>query len=227
MEKKKKIQIESKELTNEIEKKLYCIKENNFIFDEDFKKVYNFEFSLILENEIGEIFIKLEDTNYFFSKESRIINFFINNESQKRFIISYKYLKDVFGELKIEYYSTKSNQLEDSLDSEVSDEEMLKIFKNIKIVNIFKILTNCDKIIDKFNERYPDKIEVISNLSLNAKFYYPNNSNDKINFSQIDKYSSKITKFICDESNCILYLIGPKGSSKSINSYQNYDGYFK
>ena len=67
-----------------------------------------------------------------------------------------------------------------------------------------------------FNKRYPNKLEVISDISLNAEFYYPNNSNDRIIFSQIDKYSMKITKFICGESFCVLYLIGPKGSSKSI-----------
>ena len=62
---------------------------------------------MTLKNEIRENFINLEDNIYVFSKESRIINFYIKNESQKRFIISYNYLRDVFEELYLEYYSTK------------------------------------------------------------------------------------------------------------------------
>lgn len=213
------IKTNSESLANELERKLYCIKENNFSFDDDFKMKYNFEFNIVEKRENSDnILVELDGNIYIFSKENRIIDFYVNHELQKRFIISHEHLKNVFKELKIEYYSTKSEEkLEDSLDSEISDMEILNIFKDTNIVKIFKINSSCDKLIDKFNIRYPKKLELISNISLNAQFYYPYNCNDKIDFSIImDKYLENIKEFICQELQSILYLIGPKGSSKSI-----------
>ena len=39
-------------LKNELERKLYCIKENNFIFNEQFKNIFGFEFQVDYNNEL-------------------------------------------------------------------------------------------------------------------------------------------------------------------------------
>ena len=162
--------------------------------------------------------VNFNGKHFRFEKGNRIINFIINGESQKRFIYSYKYLKSVLKELNIDYYSTTSEEkLNNSMDSEISDKEIFNIFDNIEITTIYKVKTKSDIIIDKFKKRYPDDIELISNLSLNAKFYYPENYNDELNFDYLEKYDKEITKnFIYESENYILYLIGPKGTSKSI-----------
>jgi hypothetical protein len=59
-----------KSLDSEIEKKLYLIKENNFICDEGFINSYDFKFEKI-DNVSNEIDIKIGTNIYQFQKESR------------------------------------------------------------------------------------------------------------------------------------------------------------
>ena len=106
----------------------------------------------------------------------------------------------------------------DSIDSEISEEEKINIFKNINIIRIIKIQSPLDKIIETFNQRYHNKIEYISDISINASFYYPNNKNDKLNLKDIyTNYKNfDLNYFIKTKKSNILYSTGPKGTSKSL-----------
>ena len=204
---------ESSCLKNQLERKLYCIKENNFTLDQHFKDICNFEFE-VWEQDSTDCYILLDGEGYLIYQNSRIIDFIVDGESNKKFIYSSEYLKKVFDELQIEYYSIKEEKLDNSLDSQVSDEEILNIFENQEIKTIYKIKSNCEKYLDLFKNRH-HKLLKISDLSLNSKFYYPNNYNDDINKKIYIDYSKYIYKKLWTNEN-IIYLIGPKGTSKSI-----------
>lgn len=53
----------------------------------------------------------------------------------------------------------------------------------------------------------------ISDLSLNSSFYYPNNN--ELNFKLLQKNFYNFKKFFAKECS-ILYIVGPKGISKSL-----------
>ena len=202
-------------LNNDLERKLYCIKINNYIFDLEFEKKYKFKFQSNISID-GAINILLEDNFYIFEKHNRIIDFKIDGNSQKRFVYSSDYLQQIFAELKIEYYSSKGEISDKSLDSEISEGEIYNIFVDEKIVTIYKIKSKIDKFIDEFfvhkNNYFFKKI---SDLSINAKFYYPENYDDNLDISIFDEYYPILKKFRWNDAK-ILYLIGPKGTSKSI-----------
>ena len=216
MEKQKEIKNDYNFLKNEIERNLYCIKRNNFIMNEEFEKEYGFNFKMI-NNITNTIFLK--EKYYNIEKQSRIIEFIIDGNSQKRFIYSFYYLQQVFNELNIEYYSTTNENLnvDDSIDSEVCLDEIINIFNNEEINKIYKIKLSKEKIIEIFNNRYPkNEIKLVSDLLINTKFYYNNNSEDILDKEILMKYYEDIKKFMLSSDNNILYLIGPKGTSKSL-----------
>ena len=200
-------------LNNQVERKLYCIKENNFIFNEEFKNILGFEFQVYCKYELN-YYICLDGQKYCVGEESRIIDFIIEGESNKRFIYSLEYLKKVFYEFKIEYYSIKDEKLDNSLDSQISDEEILNIFTNTEIKSIYRIKSSFEKYLDKFRKRYSEKYKTISDISLNAEYYYPQNYKDNINLTIYKEYEKDFRQKLY--SNNIIYLFGPKGTSKSI-----------
>ena len=205
-----------KSLNSEIEKKLYLIKENNFICNEGFIKSYDFKFEKIgnVSNEIG---IKIGSNIYQFQKEGRLIDFIIEGNSQKRFIYSSEYLKSVLEELNIKHYSIKEDEQNNFKD--ISSEEIYKIFNGNNITTIYKIKASIEKIIDKFKSRFTEEIKKISDLSINAKFYFPENYNDTLDIDLL--YNKKYKNMYKDIEkniwyNNLVYFIGPKGNSKSI-----------
>ena len=201
-------------LENEIERNLYCIKKNKFIMNQEFEEKYKFCFKLL--NEKQNIVI-LKGNYYKIEKNSRIIEFIIDEKSQSRFIYSYSYLQDVFQNLKIEYYSTTNDILnDDSIDSEICLDEIIKIFNDEDIVKIYKIKLSKEKIIDLFNRRYPTDEKKISDLFINTGFYYNNNSEDDLDLNILEIYYKDMENFIIKPDYNILYLIGPKGTSKSL-----------
>jgi len=199
----------------ELERKLYCIKNNNFIMNKEFKEKFGFEFIII--NKIKHV-ISLNEKPYNIEDQSRIIEFIIDEVPQKRFIYSISYLQQVFNELNIEFYSTSNEKLDDdSIDSEICIDEIINIFKNEEINKIFKIKLSNEKIIDLFKKRYPSKeIEVISDLLINTEFYYKNNSKDNLDINIFKNFYDDLINFIFNSNDYILYLIGPKGTSKSL-----------
>ena len=212
-----KIDNNSLSIKDELERKLYFIKKNNYIFNDKFKEEFKFVFSLISKDkDENNVLILLNNEKYLIEKESRIIDFIIDGQIIKKFIYSYNYLKKVFKSLKIEYYSSKNEKLDDSLDSEISEEEILNIFKNENIKTIYKINSTEDEIIDKFKNRHPEKLKIISDLSLNASYYNPLNCNNNLDIDIFNKYVNAMKDFIFTDKRKIIYLIGPKGTSKSL-----------
>ena len=204
-------------LNSEIEKKLYIIKENNFICDEEFIKTYGFEF--VKSNFLNSIVINIGKNIYRFKKGYRLIDFIIEGKSHKRFIYSSEYLKSVLKELKIDCYSLKEDITNTSWNSEISLEEILNIFNDVNITTIYKINTSIDKIIDKFKSRFPEEIKKISDLSLNAEFYFPENCNDALDTDIFLEENNQnieidIERNIWNDN--MIYFIGSKGTSKSI-----------
>lgn len=218
MEKIKVIQEQSSLLEDNIEKKLFCIKAYNYKFDEEFKKVFQFEFEVsdqdILEN--NDVYIVLDGEDYVIENESRIITFIIDNKSSKRFIYNCDYFFKVINELNIRYYSTVNNKLNNSLESEFSKSDIFELFENENIKTIYKLGVDEKKLNELFNDRKKIKRKTISDLLLNASFYFPENSNDIFESNIFIENSKKLKKFFFVDNKNILYLLGPKGSSKSL-----------
>ena len=218
MEKIKDIQEQSSLLEDKIEKKLFCIKAYNYKFDEEFKKVFQFEFEASDQDisENNDVYIVLEGEDYVIENESRIITFIIDNKSSKRFIYNCKYLSKVINELNIRYYSTVNNKLNNSLESEFSKSDIFELFENENIKTIYKLGVDEKKLNELFKDRKKIKRKTISDLSLNASFYFPKNSNDIFESNIFIENSKKLKKFFFVDNKNILYLLGPKGSSKSL-----------
>ena len=210
----------SSEIEDEIEKKLYCIKSYEYKFDEEFKNKFGFQFDvrspLIIDNEV--VIVKLNNVYYKIEKQARLMTFIYKDIKHIRFIYSGNYLKKIFKDYNIERYSTKnnnSNNSNDSIGSEIPNEEILELFQNMDITNIYQLETNYNKIIELFKKRYILNNR-ISDLSLNAGYYYSTNANDQLDSIFFQDYIDKFNKYIWNESNHIIYFIGPKGVSKSL-----------
>ena len=183
--------------------------------NKEFEEKFGFNFIII--NKTDGI-VSLKENMYTIDKQSRIIEFIIDGVSQKRFIYCFTYLKQVFNELNIEYYSTTNEKLDDdSIDSEICIDEIINIFNNEEINKIFKIKLSKEKIIEKFKKRYPSKeIKLISDLLINTEFYYKNNSKDNLDINIFNQFNEDMKNFVFNSKDDILYLIGPKGTSKSL-----------
>ena len=120
----------------EIEIKLYIIKQNKFIYNEDFKKKYGFSFDInfFLSDNDGCIYIDKEE--YHIYPTSRIIYFIDGQISKKKFIYSYKNFSDTLQSLNFDYFLAEEKEIADvdSIDSEISEEEKINIFKNNHII---------------------------------------------------------------------------------------------
>ena len=193
---------------------LYSIKQLNF----DQKKVkekLNLDFSIYKYYDKNNFIIKLNGAFYHIFPEARKIQFIDGKMLIEKFIYSKINLEDVLKELEFKFFTfnTTDNSY-DFIESEIGKTEIYEIFKDISINQIIKI-NPLKNIIDKFRIRYSQKAKLISDLSLNASLYYPENKNDAINYKMLYKYFDEFEKILCYDRN-VIYLSGPKGTSKSL-----------
>jgi hypothetical protein len=203
-------------IENKIEKQLYCLKAFNYNLNEELKKEFKFECDISIAHKQNTHFVTLGNKTFFIEKKARIISFVINEKYYKRFIYSCDYLTKVIKELNIEYYSTTKNKLDNSLESEISEDNIYELFNQESITNIYKIEFDDSKIKELFKAKFFVNRDKISGLSLNSEFYYPQNANDLLDLTIFSKYIVKIKKFPWNINENILYFIGPKGASKSL-----------
>ena len=202
---------------SEIEYKLYLIKQNKFICDTEFIKTNKFEFTVTRGYSENNKYVLLDEEEYHIHPTSRIIYFIDDKKTIKKFIYSFNNFELTLNSLNFKYFMVEEENSEsDSIDSEISNKEKLRIFNDEKINRIIKIQSNLEKIVEKFNQRYSSFRNVIFGLSLNASFYYPNNKNDYLDLSLFNDNSSKFDTFMIDEKVNVLYFVGPKGTSKSL-----------
>ena len=196
--------------------KLYLIKKFNFDKDK-LKNEFNIEIELLQYYDEQNSEIKLDNVSYDFQTSSRMFEFKDGKSVIKKFIFDSEHLSRVIEDLKFKPFTYEKEEMSlDSLKSENSDEEINFIFNNISITLLKKVKINISKILEKFNKRYVEKQKYIKDLSLNSSFYYPNNKNDSIDFSFFNEYKEKIKDFFFLQNIKILYLFGPKGTSKSL-----------
>ena len=210
----KEIKKKSLKIKDETEQKLYCIQENNYIFDENFEKVFKFKFSASIKGK--DMAVSLDKEKYLIEKESRLINFIIKKKDNIRYIYNFNYFGKVIESLNIKYYSINNDKLDNSLESEFSNNEIFDLFKQENVKTIFKIETDEKKLNDLFLAKDNITTDKISDLSLNAGFYYPEYKDDKVNVEIFSENNEIIKKFFYKDNKNILYLIGTTGSSKSL-----------
>ena len=203
-------------IENKIEKQLYCLKAFNYNLNEELKKEFKFECDISIAHKQNTHYVTLGNKTFLIEKKARIISFVINEKYYKRFIYSCDYLTKVIKELNIEYYSTTKNKLDNSLESEISEDNIYELFNQESITNIYKIEFDDSKIKEIFKERFVIDGEKISGLSINSKYYYPGDDIIDLSIFSESKYTESITKFLWSSDGNILYFIGPKGTSKSL-----------
>ena len=202
---------------DDLNKTLYKIKELKFDVKE-IKNELNLDIEIYKKYKENHIIILLNGKFYTFHPQSRIIQFIDGKNVTEKFIYSNKNLAETLDSLKFKSFTIdKEGKSFDSIESEISKEEINSIFEDKSIIKITKITSELDNIVSKFKNRFPEinQIRYISDLSLNSSFYYPENKNDELNFQILYKYNAVITDFL-DDSRNILYFVGPKGTSKSI-----------
>ena len=83
---------------------------------------------VILKLIINKLYkITLGNESFLIEQKARIICFIINKKYYKRFIYSCKHLNEVIKELKIEYYSTTKDELDNSLEIEISEDKVYEL----------------------------------------------------------------------------------------------------
>ena len=202
-----------------IDEILYLVKEKQFDV-EKIKKDLDIDIKINAYYNEKSAVIEFKGQEYDIETESRMITFHDGKEIKKRFVRSYEHLNKIVEELGfkaiiIPCEEENSSDSDDSLGSEINKNELLEIFLNESITQIKKDKTNLEKIIDKFKQRYSHEIKYILNLSLNASIYYPNKKKDDVHLSILKIFHNKLSKFFVNDCN-ILYLVGPKGTSKSL-----------
>ena len=133
----------------EIEKNLYCIKSCNYKCDEEFIKVFGFKFVIRHSQDIdSDICVELNNCEYIIEIKSRLITFIVDKVEHVRFIYSCEYLKNVINEYEIQYLSTKNEELENSLESEISNLEIYDLYNNEDIKKIYKVESNYNILVE-------------------------------------------------------------------------------
>lgn len=200
----------------------------NFVVQFDVNKYKNKKYY----NSKNKINANDEDT--FIENESRIINLIdeIQNIIYIHFVYNGIYLEKIMKLRNFNSYYLKSgefkelindsentqnlNDLEEkSWNSMVSIEDFISIFSTRSIIDIYKY--NFSPILseENFNKKYSESQNFLSDLSNNSKYYY---KNLKKKFIYLDEYydmAINVYKFTYSKSSSIMYLFGPKGSSKS------------
>ena len=175
-----------------------------------------------------------EENNMLIQNEARIIN--LIDEKQNiiyiHFIHNVDYLEKVLVLRNFESYymrpeeykkqinnseSAKNlNDLEESSsDSIVSLDDLTAIFSAESILSIYKYNVApilCEK---NFNQKYSKSQNLLKDLSNNAKFYFKDINKKFIWFKEYINMVKEIYDFAHKKSSVVMYLFGPKGSSKS------------
>ena len=200
-----------------IDEILYSIKEREFK-EKIIKKDLDIDINVRTYYSEESAVIEFAGKEYVFEPQSRNITFKDDQKSIVKFVCNCKHLEEILKQLQFKAFNIDKDEEKESIDSLSSENnktEILNIFKNKDIKEIYKDKPELEKLIDKFRQRYSKKIIYISNLSLNSSFYFPNNKNDKINFKILSTFKNELFKFFMNDCS-ILYVVGPKGTSKSI-----------
>ena len=119
------------------------------------------------------------------------------------------------------YLRAEENNSENSDNlNAASSEDFISIFSTQSIIDIYKynkynkynfspILTE-----ENFNKKYSESQNFLSDLSNNSIFYYKDLKKKFIFFDEYYKMATNIYKFSYSKTSTIMYLYGPKGSSK-------------
>ena len=199
-----------------IDEVLYLIKQNKFNV-EILKKEHGIDINVITYYNENRAVIEYKKNKYRIEEEARRITFRDDNQSTTKFIYNFDNLKDVINKLKFKAIKFPNDEEDscDSINSEINENWILVLFQKRDVFEIVKDKTELEKLIDKFNNRYTRNKIYISNISLNSSYYFPDNKNDKINFEVLFMFRKDIKQFFVKDCN-ILYVVGPKGTSKSL-----------
>ena len=121
-------------------------------------------------------------------------------------------LKEILKELEFKAFNTTLNGEKGSIDflaSENNEMEILNIFIDVNILNIYKDKPELEKLIDHFKQRYCKIKKYLSNLSLNSHSYFPDNKNDEIDFKILQIFKNDLYKFFVKDWS-ILYVAAQK-----------------
>ena len=201
----------------DIDKILCSIKERKFD-TEKIKKDLGIDITVQTYYNPESATIEFEGKTYVIEPESRNITFNDGQNSIVKFVYNHERLKEILKELEFKAFNSTINgekELINYLDSENNETEILNIFIDVNIVNIYKDKHELEKLKDHFKQRYCKIKKYISNLSLNSSFYFPDNKNDEIDFKILQIFKNDFYKFFAKDCS-ILYVAGPKGTSKSL-----------
>ena len=227
-EKKKQQKNKEKQKELSIDDALSTIKKYKFN-KEKLKNEKNIDIHIMVYTE-KDVLIEYNGEIYHFDKKARWFEFIDEGASIKKFICSKLYLNTIINELNFKsFYSTnkynipneikkndkKDNYDSDSLNSQNNVEDICAAFDNENITKIIKNPLNYDGLLEKFKGRYKHEIKTISDLSLNSSIYFQDEANNALDITLLLQNKNDFEYFLLINYN-ILYLLGPKGVSKSL-----------
>lgn len=176
-------------------------------------KEINLEEIIFVTDLIDSKSIIYKQYTYDLSEYSRLIKFHLSDKTIQRFVIDYFYLEAILKELKAETFTVSEGR-----NSDVSTNDILSIFENKEIDNIFCLKKSDIMTVENFNKRnLPVKKKYIKDITLNSKKYFGGDANKEIIISnEYQDYSTEISKYLFSIYETVLFFLGPKGCSKSI-----------
>ena len=184
-----------------IDKILCSIKERKFD-TEKIKKDIGIDITVKKYYSQESAIIEFEGKDYVIKSESRNITFNDGQNSIVKFLCNHEHLKEILNELQFIAFTSSINEGKESIDSLDSDNyetEILNIFIDVTIKNIYKDNPELEKLKYHFNQRYCNIIKYISNSSLNSSFYFPDNKNDEINFKIFQIFKNDLHRFFAKD----------------------------
>ena len=200
---------------DKMDKTLYLIYELEFD-EEKIKNNLNLNFTIIEKYSKNHAIIKLNNSIYFFLPGSRMMKFIEEEKVTIKFIYHKEILISTLKDLEFNhFYYNIGGKPSEPIEAEIGEKEICTIFQNTFIKEVIKINSEFEIIKEQFKKRYPQVHKYVLDLSFNSAIYYPQNKNDEVNYPIFLKHQNEFIKFLYTNKN-ILYLSGPKGTSKSL-----------
>ena len=201
----------------DIDNILYKIKELKFN-KKKVKEQLNIDIDILKDYGKNNVWLDLNGSSYHIFPEARKIQFIDGKKVTEKFVYSKNNLSDIISSLKFKLFTVNiDGNSFDSIESEIAQKEINEIFETESINQITKINSELKNIVNVFQKRNSGKksLKFISDLSLNSQLYYPENKSDEIEYKFLFEHFKELENILGLERN-VIYIAGPKGTSKSL-----------
>lgn len=182
----------------------YTIKANSF-------PKFNFKTEQItFETSYYRYIIYFDFENFTMNEKARCITFFHDNNIETRFITDDTYLKKILKE-----FNMTSFYVSDDKNCNVSLDDILSVFEDKNIVQIFQKSEKRILSKDNYEQKFKHGLHIIKDISFNSHIYFKDSCDCQFFYNKYESVIKKIFSFISSKKK-ILHLFGQRKNGKSV-----------